>query len=125
MPNGLAVTIGLNSVDPMHYQGWSGDLIACEADVNDMAQIARSERFKVTTLLTKQATRAHVSKAIAEAAGSLKAGDLFLLSYSGHGGQLPDLNADEDDGEDETWCLYDGELVAPNATFEQQRPFTV
>ncbi len=34
-----------------------------------------------------------------------------MLSYSGHGGQLPDLNRDEADAADETWCLYDGELV--------------
>ena len=34
-----------------------------------------------------------------------------MLSYSGHGGQLPDLNNDEPDAQDETWCLYDGELV--------------
>lgn len=34
-----------------------------------------------------------------------------MLSYSGHGGQLPDLNGDESDGRDETWCFFDGELV--------------
>jgi hypothetical protein len=45
------------------------------------------------------------------AADTLQAGDMFLLFYSGHGGQLPDLNGDEDDGEDETWCLYDGQAV--------------
>jgi metacaspase-1 len=34
-----------------------------------------------------------------------------MLSYSGHGGQIPDRNSDEDDAQDETWRLYDGELV--------------
>ena len=34
-----------------------------------------------------------------------------MLSYSGHGGQLPDLNSDEPDTQDETWCLYNGEIV--------------
>jgi hypothetical protein len=34
-----------------------------------------------------------------------------MLTYSGHGGQLPDLNGDEPDGQDETWCLFDSELV--------------
>jgi hypothetical protein len=48
---------------------------------------------------------------ISKAAGTLKAGDIFMLSYSGHGGQLPDQNIDEPDAQDETWCLYDGELV--------------
>lgn len=111
MPTGLALTIGLNSVTPSHYDGWSGELTACEADARDMAQLAKSTGFTVTTLLTKQATRAQVVSKIASAAKTLQAGDMFMLSYSGHGGQLPDLNHDEEDGQDETWCLYDGQLV--------------
>lgn len=108
MPNGLALTIGLNSVDPNHYGGWSGDLNACEADADDMASIGK---FTVTKLLTKAATRNAVINEMTKAARKLKSGDFFLLSYSGHGGQLPDLNSDETDAQDETWCLYDGELV--------------
>jgi len=54
MAKGAAVTIGLNSVDPVHYQGWSGDLTACEADAKDMAAIAASEWYAVTTLLTSR-----------------------------------------------------------------------
>lgn len=40
MPQGISVCIGLNSVDPNHYQGWRGSLVACEADADDMAAIA-------------------------------------------------------------------------------------
>jgi hypothetical protein len=111
MATGLALTIGLNSVDPKHYGGWSGDLNACEADAEDMADIGRSRRFKVKTLLTKAATREKVKGEILKAAKVLRSGDIFMLSYSGHGGQLPDLNNDEPDAQDETWCLYDGEMV--------------
>jgi hypothetical protein len=111
MPKGLALTIGLNAVDPGHYGGWSGELNACEADAEDMASIAKSRGFDVSTLLTKSATRAQVTDQISAAAKALKAGDIFLLSYSGHGGQVPDRNADEEDQEDETWCLYDGQLL--------------
>jgi hypothetical protein len=111
MPKGLALTLGLNSVDPKHYGGWSGDLNACEADAQDMTAIAQSKGFSVTSLLTKEASRARVIDGIRKAAKALKNGDIFMLSYSGHGGQLPDLNNDEPDGMDETWCLYDGELV--------------
>lgn len=111
MATGLALTIGLNSVDPEHYGGWSGELNACEADAEDMANIATSQKFKVTTLLTKDATREQVTDNIQNAAKTLKSGDIFMLSYSGHGGQLPDLNDDEPDALDETMCLYDGELV--------------
>jgi hypothetical protein len=111
MAKGIALTIGLNAVDPRHYDGWSGVLHACEADARDMAKIARSKKFTVKTLLTKAATRAKALGELAQAAKTLKAGDIFMLSYSGHGGQLPDLNNDEPDAQDETWCLYDGELV--------------
>lgn len=111
MPKGIALTIGLNLVDPKHYAGWDGALNACEADAGDMADIAKTQKFMIKTLLTKAATRATVSEEIAKAAKLLKPGDILLLTYSGHGGQLPDLNGDEPDGNDETWCLYDGELV--------------
>ena len=111
MPTGMALTIGLNSVDPKHYAGWSGELNACEADAEDMAAIAKAKKYKVKMLLTTSATRNQVKREVAKAAAALKRGDIFLLSYSGHGGQLPDINGDEPDAQDETWCLFDGELV--------------
>lgn len=111
MAQGIAVALGLNSVDPGHYSGWSGDLNACEADANDMAAIALSRKFTVQKLLTKAATRAKVTAALTAAAKKLKSGDIFVLSYSGHGGQVPDMSGDEPDGMDETWCLYDGQII--------------
>jgi hypothetical protein len=76
-----------------------------------MAALAKSRGFKPTVLLTKDATRARIQAEMNKAAQRLKSGDIFMLSYSGHGGQLPDLNDDEPDAQDETWCLFDGELV--------------
>lgn len=111
MAKGIALTIGLNSVDPKHYGGWSGELNACEADAEDMTDIAKSRNFTVKTLLTREATRSGVIDEISKTARMLKPGDIFMLSYSGHGGQLPDMNNDEPDAQDETWCLYDGEIV--------------
>jgi hypothetical protein len=35
----------------------------------------------------------------------------LLLTYSGHGGQIPDVNGDEADQQDETWVLFDRELI--------------
>jgi hypothetical protein len=112
MAKGMSLHLGLNAVDPKHYGGWPGTLVACEADAEDMAAIAKSKKFSVKTLMTKQATRNAVLAELARAARALKAGDTFFLTYSGHGGQLPDRNGDEiDDHQDETWCLYDGEIV--------------
>jgi metacaspase-1 len=111
MAQGLALTIGLNAVDAAHYGGWSGVLNACEADAGDMRALAQSCSFGVKTLLTAAATRKNLTAEITRAAGELKTGDIFLLSYSGHGGQLPDLSGEEPDDLDETWCLYDGQLL--------------
>jgi hypothetical protein len=112
MAQGIALTIGLNEVDPQHYAGWSGKLMACEADAIAMAEVARSKEFAVETLYTKDATREKVIGNITKATEVLKSGDIFFLTYSGHGGQLPDLsNDEEEDRLDETWCLYDGQLV--------------
>jgi len=108
---GISLHIGLNGVSAAAYAGWDGPLAACEFDGNDMAAIAKAKGMASTVLLTKKATRANVLKAIRSAAASLKSGDMFFLSYSGHGGQVPDVSGDEDDKQDETWCLYDGQLI--------------
>ena len=106
-----ALHIGLNSVDPAAYDGWSGDLTACELDAHDMKAICEAAGMSTTTLLTPEATADAVLAAIDEAAATLISGDLFVLSYSGHGGQFEDENADEADGLDETWVLFDRQLI--------------
>ena len=111
MAKGLALTIGLNFVDPNHYSGWDGQLTACEFDAEDMTEIAKSKGFEVQSLLTKNATVEKATKGISKAAKKLVAGDIFMLSYSGHGGTLPDKNSDEIDQTDETWCLYNRQFV--------------
>jgi len=109
---GLSVHVGLNRVDPREYEGWSGDLVACEFDAKDMAALAKKQGLVPRTILTRRATADAVTSAIADAAVKLRGGDLFVLSYSGHGGQVPDKNGDEgDDHLDETWVLYDRQLV--------------
>ena len=45
MPSGLSLHMGLNAVDPKHYAGWPGELVACEADARDMRAIAKSKGF--------------------------------------------------------------------------------
>lgn len=123
MAKGISLHIGLNSVDPNHYQGWDGRLTACEFDAKDMAAIAKKSKFETSTLLlTKTATATAVSDAIKEAAKKLVKGDVFLLTYSGHGGQVDDKNNEEADRKDETWVLYDRQLI-DDELFELYRKF--
>ena len=110
-PRGWSINLGLNGVSAAAYGGWEGTLAACEFDANDMAAIAVSIGIEPTVLLTKKATRANLLSGMRAAAKALIAGDFFLLTYSGHGGQVPATNADEPDGQDETWCLYNGQFI--------------
>jgi metacaspase-1 len=119
---GISLHIGLNSVDTTHYRGWDGKLRGCEQDAHDMQHVADGLGYSSTLLLTKDATVANVTGAIEAAAKALGPGDTFFVTYSGHGGQVPDTNGDErtaatdevgafPDRYDETWVLYDRMLI--------------
>lgn len=113
VPTGYSLHLGLNSVDPKHYNDWSGPLRGCEKDANDMASIAKRSSYTSTkVLLTQQATAGAFIDEMLSLSAKLRPGDILFLSYSGHGGQVPDLDRDEqDDGLDETWCLFDRMLL--------------
>ena len=111
MAKGMAINIGLNGVNSQNYNGWPGTLRACEFDANDMNALAKGKGYGTQLLLTKDATAANVTQALTNAAHKLDNGDILFVSYSGHGGQVPDTNGDEPDGKDETWVLYDRQLV--------------
>ncbi|MFI1397218.1 caspase family protein [Streptomyces sp. NPDC020681] len=113
MATGLSLHIGLNKVDPAKYGGWDGELVACENDAHDMANLAREAGFHDTTLLTPDGTVENVTAELRKAAKSLKSGDILLFSYSGHGGQIPNAvgSDDELDDFDETLVLYDREFL--------------
>ena len=117
MTKGLSLHIGVNKLDHDHYVGMS-DLEFCEADAKAMQKIARAQNFKTRSLLGSRATRKNVSRGIELAAEKLDTGDIFLITYAGHGCYIPDTNKDERevkghkfDRKDETWCLYDAQQV--------------
>ena len=110
MSTGRSLHVGLNHVDPNAYNGWDGELFGCINDANAMKAIADSLQYSSLILTDSQATSTRVIQEIANAARSLQAGDILLVSYSGHGGQVQDANSDEDDALDETWVLFDREL---------------
>jgi metacaspase-1 len=111
MARGMSLHVGLNTVDPNHYDGWDGALAACEFDANDMESLAQSRGFETTKLLTGEATADAVLNGIDSAAGELESGDIFFITYSGHGGQVPDGDDEEIDSSDETWVAYDRQIV--------------
>lgn len=113
MHRGVSIHIGLNHLSLEHYTSKVSPLHSCEQDALDMQHIALSQNFKSSfLLLSENATREAVKGAITLASKELSSGDMLLLSYSGHGGFILDRSGDEvDDRLDETWCLYDGQLL--------------
>lgn len=117
MAQGISLHIGLNEVNPLAYDGqWQGKLMGAVADAQDMYAIAQAQGFQARLLLNEQSTRSNLLAVLTEASRSLVAGDMFFLSFAGHGGKLPDLSGDESDGIDETWCLYDGQFLDDELT---------
>ncbi len=108
---GYSLHIGLNDVDPNAYPpDWDATLFGCHNDAHDMESIANSQGFQSTRLLDAQASSSGVLSSIASLARTCGRGDIALITYSGHGGQVPDSNGDEDDGQDETWVLWDRQV---------------
>ncbi len=113
MSRGISLHIGLNRVDNSQYPGYTiPDLAGCINDANSMKSIAQQAGFSTTDqLLDGQATAMNVLQKINEASSQLCSGDIFLLTYSGHGSQVPDETGEEEDGMNETWVLYDRQLI--------------
>lgn len=115
-PKAYSLHIGVNHVDTSslsYDDDWESELHSCEADALAMLQIAQDLDYECSKiLLTKEATRANFFKAISYFQNEkLKSGDLLLITFAGHGGQVEDEDGDEEDGRDETWCFYDGHLL--------------
>jgi peptidoglycan hydrolase-like protein with peptidoglycan-binding domain len=111
MNQARSLHIGLNNVDPNAYNGWDGQLSGCINDSNGMKDLADSLGFSSTLLNDAEANSIRVLQEICTAARDLQSGDIFLLTYSGHGGQVEDANAEEEDAMDETWVLWDRQVV--------------
>ena len=108
---GISLHIGVNKLSLDAYEN-DGALHSPMNDARAMAFIAKAEGFETRKLLlNEKATKDNFIKALDRYADKLEPGDTFLLTFSGHGGQIEDDNGDEEDGQDETWCFYDGFLI--------------
>lgn len=107
----FALTIGLDFVNPRKYGNWSGILQGCVADAKAYETIAHNANFEQRIPLhNDRAEINEVARHILWAAKELREGDIFFVSYSGHGSQIVDNSGEESDNRDETWCLFDGQL---------------
>jgi hypothetical protein len=98
----LGLCIGVNN-----YPGTHMDLAGCVNDAKDWAAELGGRGFEVTQLLDDKATRAAMVDAFKSVIGAAGKGDVVVITFSGHGTYVPDLNGDEIDGLDEALCPYD------------------
>jgi hypothetical protein len=82
-------------------------LQGCVNDSRAWEELFRELGYAVTALRDDAATRAAITDALARHVAALKAGDICLIQYAGHGVQFPDDSGDEPDNKDEALCPVD------------------
>lgn len=97
-----ALCIGIND-----YPGTDADLSGCVNDAHDWASYLGGVGFNVTRLVNSTATKQAMATEMERLLQSLTPGDTGVITYSGHGTWLPDLDGDEPDRRDEALCPYD------------------
>jgi metacaspase-1 len=111
MRQALSLHIGMNAVDPNHY-GSDCPLTGCINDAKAMQAIANKAGFKSELLTNQTATSTAISAYLVNASRTLGPDDTLLVTFAGHGMNVPDENNDEKpNGFDQTWCVYDRMIV--------------
>ena len=112
MSTGYSLHIGLNELDKNHYPG----VVQLKAAVNDAVfwrSFADEGGYQSDALHDGEATAEAVLSKLTAYSSTMQAGDILLLTYAGHGGEIMnDKPAGFDDERyDQTWCLYNRQLL--------------
>lgn len=106
--NRYALHIGLNQVNPGHYGSSFPVLKGAVNDAMAMQRLLQPLGYaQQIPLQGSNATATNVQQELTRLAGTLVAGDLLVITYSGHGSQIIDVNGDDTDGLDEVFILWD------------------
>ena len=97
-----ALCVGIN-----RYPNPAHQLAGCVADARMWADTLTRLGFTASLLVDEQATRAAIDRELNALIGSSRTGDVIVFQYAGHGTHVPDLNGDEEDGQDEALCPVD------------------
>src|SRR5687768_15150736 len=106
MATGLSLHVGVNATEAIGID--APPLVGCENDACKMLELARSRGFihlgddPEKPIIGSDATYKNVLGKIHIAAKELKAGDIFLFTFSGHGTRQGEEGDSEDDFHDET-----------------------
>jgi metacaspase-1 len=102
MAKKTALCIGIND-----YPGTGSDLRGCVNDARDWQAELERRGFNASLVLDRKATRQAMTSEMQRLIGDAKYGDVIVITYSGHGTWVPDVDADEPDRRDEALCPWD------------------
>ena len=107
--NKKSYCIGIND-----YPGTHNDLRGCVYDARDWSNLLTKKGYN-SDVITDRGATVRIGKSILNSLvdDSHKYGYEFdsVLTFSGHGTHLPDLDGDEENGRDEALCMYDGLII--------------
>jgi metacaspase-1 len=121
MPTGISIHIGLDTLSNHYSEGVFDSLNSGIKDARDFYFLAKKQNFTPTLWVNDPKVK-EVKLAITKAAEILNLnneGGMLLITFSGHGNQvpdkipqIPDYKPDEENGKpDQTWCLFDRQLI--------------
>jgi metacaspase-1 len=102
--NRYALCVGIND-----YPGVASDLSGCVNDALDWRDTLLGFGYDVHIMLDAEVGKVNLVESIKERLSHLRAGDRFVLTFSGHGTWAPDKSGDEIDRRDEALCCVDYE----------------
>jgi hypothetical protein len=107
----MSLHIGVNQVDPATY-GAVPVLRSAVKDAEAMELVAKDLEYQDRLILrNNEATVSAVLARLGAMAQQVEPGGVVMVSFAGHGSEVPDDTGDEPSGRDQTWVLYDKMLI--------------
>jgi len=117
MPKAIAVLAGFPEIDlnSSGYEGWTGfdPLPGCTEDLKNMRKLLTGQKFDQVFVLTGRnlGSAEYILKVLEYQTSLLKAGDLFVFYFTGHGVQVSHPDRTEKDGFDDAICCFNRPLL--------------
>ena len=101
MSRKLALCIGISE-----YGEYGTPVPGAVNDAVDWCSVLQQRGFASRLLTDRDATRPAILRHMRDLVAVAEPNDLVVITFAGHGSQIPDRNGDEPDGCDECWCPH-------------------
>lgn len=90
-----------------NYPSYNLDLLGPKNDIKLWKTLVEKRGWSTTSISNMDCTIDSLTSLLKDVFMSCKSGDRVIVIYSGHGASIKDKDSDEEDGYDESWCLWD------------------